>query len=114
MPCDSRPFRPQQTLQERIAEVRSILGILEKKITKRQITPVVGKNGAITFKGLSDEERGGITDACIYRRIMATGSQLAKLEIERAQRAAGVTVNKQVVAQGIHSHDGGRSWHPKG
>lgn len=110
MSCDLKPFRPEQTLAERIKEVREKLGIIDKALVRKKVVPVVGKNGAIAFTGLSDEDRGGITDACIYRRIMSTGSRLAKLEIERAEQIAGTRVNKQVVAQGVHSHDGGTTW----
>jgi hypothetical protein len=27
---------------------------------------------------------------------------------------AGRTVNKQIIGQGVHSHDGGQTWHGKG
>ena len=68
--------------------------------------------GAIAFEGWSN--RAGVTDSCAYRRIMATGGALARQAIAKAEAAAGRTVNKQAVAQGYHSHDGGRSWHGKG
>lgn len=109
MACETM-LRPQQTIQERIAEVRKVLGLVDRGLLKRSIKPVVGKNGAITFTGIKAEDRGGVTDACIYRRIMATGSSLAKAEIARAEQIAGVTVNRQMIGQGVHSHDGGETW----
>jgi hypothetical protein len=65
----------------------------------------------VTFTGIADEERDGVTDACIYRRIMATGSALPRHMIAKAEQVAG---RRQVVGQGVHSHDGGASWHSKG
>ena len=63
------------------------------------------------FSGLTEEERDGVTDACAYRRILVSGSQLALQAIARAEQLAGRGVNKQMVAQGYHSHDGGQTWH---
>ena len=56
--------------------------------------------------------RDGITDNCAYRRIMGpTGSTADKLAIQKAEQLAGRTVNKVAVGQGVHSHDGGKTWH---
>jgi hypothetical protein len=42
---------------------------------------------------------------------MVSGSQLAIQAIAKAERLAGRSVDRQLVAQGYHSHDGGNSWH---
>jgi hypothetical protein len=42
---------------------------------------------------------------------MSTGSALAKAAIARAEQVAGRTVDRQAIAHGHYSHDGGRSWH---
>lgn len=111
MPCDTR-LKPRQTIQERITEVREGATRAGFLLTARKIKAVVDKKtGAVAFQGLSDKDRDGMTDACIYRRIMATGTSLAKAELARAEQMAGRPINKQAVAQGIHSHDGGESWH---
>lgn len=109
MACETMR-KPQQTIQDRIAEVKTSIASLEKLLLRRKVKPVVGPQGAITFTGWEAMDRNGITDACAYRRIMATGSALAKMEIARAEQMAGKTVNRQVIAQGVHSHDGGHSW----
>lgn len=110
MACETMR-KPKQTLQERIAEITKAVALLDAKLKKRLVKPVVGPQGAITFKGWEDPaERNGITDACAYRRIMATGSVLAKQEIIRAEQLAGRSVDRKVVSQGVHSHDGGASW----
>lgn len=113
MPCDTR-LRKRQTLAERKTEVKDTVKALDAALKKRKVGVKVGPQGAVTFTGWRDEERNGVTDACAYRQIMATGSSLAKAEIARAEQIAGRSVNRQVVAQGVHSHDGGTSWHGKG
>lgn len=110
MPCDTR-LKPWQTIQERAAEVRSAVSKLDARLKKRQVRVVVSATGAIAFSGWTEEERDGLTDACAYRRIMATGSALARAEIARAEQLAGRTVDRKALAQGHHSHDGGKTWH---
>ena len=113
MPCDTQRL-PQQSLQERITEVKSAIAALDALIKKRRVKVKVGPQGAVTFVGWEDRDRGRVTDACAYRRLMATGSILAKAEIARAEMIAGRSVDKLVVGQGVHSHDGGATWASKG
>lgn len=113
MPCDTR-LKPKQTIQERAEEVRRAITRINQGLVTGRIKAVVGPQGAIAFTGLRDEERDGVTDACAYRRIMATGTALAKAAIARAEALSGRSINKQVVGQGVHSHDGGTTWHGKG
>lgn len=108
MPCDSRPFRAEETLQQRVESVREKTEALSRALASGKVKVKVGAQGAIAFIGWDD--RAGITDACAYRRIMAKGSTLAKLAIETAEKAAGRTVDRQVIGQGAHSHDG-VTWH---
>jgi hypothetical protein len=111
MPCDTRRKRGQ-SLAVRKAEVRKVINDVNSLIASKKVKPVVDKKtGAIAFQGLSDEQRDDVTDACIYRQLMATGSSLAKAEIMRAEAMAGRPVNKQALAAGVHSHDGGSTWH---
>lgn len=42
---------------------------------------------------------------------MATGSPMALQAIARAEALAGRSVDKQVIGQGVHSHDSGKTWH---
>ena len=113
MPCDTR-LKPRQTITSRKDEVRKVIERLNKGLTSGAIRVKVGPQGGVAFVGLSTEERDGVTDACAYRRIMVTGSALAKAAIARAEQLAGRTVDKAAVAQGVHSHDGGHTWHGKG
>ena len=110
MPCDTR-LKPRQTIQERATEVRKAVERIAEQLTSGKVRAVVGPKGAFALQGLSETDRDGITDACAYRRIMATGSASAKLAIQRAELLAGTAVSRQTVAVGVHSHDGGKTWH---
>lgn len=113
MPCDS-VRRKNQSLQDRKKEVKDTVSKIEKAIVAKKATVKVGKQGAIAFSLPLEIDRFGITDACIYRRIMAGNSVLAKAAIAQAEQIAGRTVDKVAIGQGIHSHDGGNTWHSKG
>lgn len=110
MPCDTR-LKPQQTIQQRAQEVREATTRLAQALAAGRVKVKIGPQGAIAFENWNTNDRDGITDACAYRRIMATGSALARMTIERAEQMAGRSVNKQVIGQGAHSHDGGKTWH---
>ena len=110
MPCDTR-LKPRQTITERKAEVAAVVARLSALLTAGTVKPVIGPQGAIAFQGLTDEQRDGVTDACAYRRLMATGSATAKAAIARAEQLAGRSVDRAALAHGHHSHDGGQTWH---
>jgi hypothetical protein len=111
MPCDTK-LKPKQTLQQRAEEVRRVVYDVNSLISTNRIKPVIDKKtGAIAFEGLSDDIRDGVTDACIYRRLMVTGGSLTKAAIARAEQIAGRSVDKHALAHGHHSHDGGKTWH---
>jgi hypothetical protein len=109
MPCDTK-LKQGQSISERAEEVRKAVSALDKALQSRRARVVIGPQGAIAFEGLSADERDGVTDACAYRRIMATGTALARAEIAKAEQMSGRSVNRQVIGQGIHSHDGGKTW----
>lgn len=117
MPCDTRRksrFGKLQTFSERADEVRTAVERIAAALSSGRVKAKVGPQGAIAFLGLLDEERDGVTDACAYRRIMATGSSLAKQAIARAETLAGRRIDSAAVGRGVHSHDGGATWHGKG
>lgn len=108
MPCDTR-LKPRQTISQRATEVKSAVDRLSKGLAAGRIKAKVGPQGAIAFQGF--EDRDGVTDACAYRRLMVSGSALARAAVARAEQMAGRTVDRKVIAQGHHSHDGGETWH---
>ena len=110
MPCDTR-LKPKQTLQQRADEVRKMVAKLGAALISGRVKAKVGPQGAIAFEGVSNEDRDGVTDACAYRRLMVEGSPLARAQIARAEQMAGRSVDRSVVAHGVHSHDGGHTWH---
>ena len=111
MPCDTY-FRQGQTLTERKEEIKKAVTRLDQLLASKKVRVKIGAQGAIAFEGWLETDKGRVSDACAYRRIMTTGSALARAEIARAEQMSGRTVNKQVVGQGVHSHDGGRTFHP--
>lgn len=110
MPCDTR-LKPRQTIQERITEVKRAVNKLDALLKQRRVQVKISPQGGVAFVGWPEQERDGVTDACAYRRIMATGSSLAKAEIARAEAMAGRAVDRKALAAGVHSHDGGATWH---
>ncbi len=110
MPCDTR-LKPRQTIQQRAEEVRRVLDLVQSALVAGRVKVRVGPQGAVAFEGISEVERDGVTDACIYRRLMVSGSALARAKVAQAEQLAGRTVDKFVVGHGVHSHDGGHTWH---
>jgi hypothetical protein len=113
MPCDTIR-KPNQSLSQRVEEVKKRVTAVDRLIAARKVTVKVGPQGAIVFDGISQEDRDGMTDACIYRMLTRSGTAAARMAIQRAEQIAGRSVDRRVVAQGTHSHDGGATWHPRG
>ena len=112
MPCDTRR-RPNQTLTERKEEIKASVDKLAAALAAGKVKPVVGAKGGIAFPGWAEGQANGVTDNCGYRKIMSSGSALAKMAIERAETLAGRRVDRQAVAQGLHAHthNGQTVWH---
>ena len=104
MPCDTS-LKPNQTIKQRVEEVRAVVERVGRLLAMGKVTARVGPTGAVAFVGLSETDRDRVTDNCIFRRIMATGSALARAKLPT------VGVNRQAIAHGHHSHDGGATWH---
>jgi hypothetical protein len=113
MPCDTQ-LREGQTISQRKTEIRDAVTRLNRLIIAGRVKPIVGPRGAIAFQGWSDEDRSAVTDASAFRMLTITGSALAKAAIARAEQLAGRSVDRRVIAHGVHSHDGGHTWHRKG
>lgn len=109
MACDTMLGR-NQTLAQRKDQVRKAAAIIDKLIAQRKAGVKVGPQGAVTFTGISDSDRAGMTDACVYRMLSRTGSAATKLAILKAEQVAGHTVNRAALVAGVHSHDGGNTW----
>lgn len=107
MPCDTR-LKTGQTITQRKTEITKVIERLSRGLAVGSVKVKLSPQGAIAFDGLSDTDRDGVTDACAYRRLMATGSALAKAKVSAAQALLG----KPILTHAAHSHDGGATWHP--
>lgn len=103
MPCDSK-LKPNQTISQRKEEITATVARLQAGLVNGSVRVKIGPQGAIAFDGLTETDRNGVTDNCAYRRLMATGSALAKAKIAAAEALLGRSVNRQVVGQGGHYH----------
>ena len=110
MACETR-LKPQQTISQRAAEIRSAVQRLVAALVAGRVQLKIGANGAPVFTGWQEESRDGISDLCAYRQIMRTGDATSRMLIQRAEQMSGRPVNKAAVAAGLHSHDGGTTWH---
>lgn len=113
MPCNTT-LKPNQTMAQRMSEIRSAAEQIDRLIAARKVGLKVGPQGAVVFTGLSDADRDGMTDACVFRMLSRSGSAATKMAIMRAEQMAGRGISKTAVAHGTHSHDGGTTWHAKG
>lgn len=107
MPCDTK-LKPNQTITQRKLEISEVVEKIQRGLVNGSMKLSLSASGAPAFAGLSDADKNNVTDACIYRRIMATGSALAKAKLASAQALLGKPV---VTTGGTHSHDGGKTWH---
>src|SRR5258706_11111532 len=93
-----------RTPSQRVAEVSKIVERVNQMVASGRIQVKVGGQGAVVFVGIPEEIRDGVTDSCIYRRMMVSGSALARMKIAQAEQLAGRSISRQAVAQGWHSH----------
>ncbi len=101
-------IRPLQTAEERKAEVAASLRKLEVALLKGGASIIISKDGAITFAGWS--ERSDVTDVCAYRSLTNSGSAALKSAMAKAELKYGRKHDPKMVAAGVHSHDGGKTW----
>lgn len=110
MPCDT--IREGQTMPQREAEVEDALKRLEEALRLGEVSVRVGPTGSVAFDRWAEADRAGLSDLCAFRKLSSRGSAALRTSIARAEAVAGRTVDKLAVASGVHSHDGGRTWHP--
>lgn len=109
MPCIST-IPAGMTLVERQTQIEKALKRLEASLSSGKVQVRIGGNGAVAFAGWTD--RDDVTDVCALRALTLQNSWALRQAIARAESAQGRKVNPNAVASGVHSHDGGRSWHP--
>jgi hypothetical protein len=109
MPCDTK-LREGVTLVERMSEIKLALARLERYLSTGSVRVTIGPNGAVALAGWKD--RDDVTDVCAVRTLYAANSWALRQAIARAEQTQGRKVNVTAVAAGVHSHDGGHTWHP--
>ena len=108
MPCDTK-LKENQTLAQRAKEVDAALARLEQFLASGVASVTIGRTGAIAFSGWRDQY--GVSDVCAYRTLTLRGSFALRQAVVKAERLSGRKHNARAVAAGVHSHDGGGSWH---
>jgi hypothetical protein len=109
MSCE-RKLRRGQSISQRKEEIKTAVEKLTAALAKGAVKLKVNKqNGGISFEGLTDLDRDGLTDACAFRRLLATGTSSVKALIMKAEAAAGRSIDAKALAQGLHEHGG--VWH---
>lgn len=113
MPCYSIRRRGQTDVQRR-AEVKKAVVTIDQLLAKKLVQVKIGPQGAIAFLGIPNNVRDDLTDECVYRELQSMGSAAARIALERAEMMAGRKASPAAIQAGIHSHDGGQTWHPRG
>lgn len=105
MPCDTRPTLTQlqrQAQDEALKRLQAALGA-------GAITLTIGRQGALAITGWAEDQREGLSDVCAFRRLANTPE--LRRALAAAEARAGVRLDRRMITQGVHSHDGGKSWH---
>ncbi len=111
MSCDSN-LPVGVTLEQRNRQITAALARLEASLTQGRTRATIGTNGAISFAGWDGEARSGVSDLCAYRALSAANSWALRQAVVRAEAQSGRKLNPLAIGAGVHSHDGGKSWHP--
>jgi len=111
MPCEYT-FGQGQTPEQRRQQVDDALRLLERLLDARRVQVRIGPDGAGAFAGWVKEDRAGVTDVCALRALAQQSSWPLRQAIARAEAVSGRKLNMTAVAAGVHSHDGGTTWHP--
>jgi len=91
-------------------ETKAALSRLERYLQTGSVKVKIAPNGAVAFAGWND--RDDVTDVCAIRMLRAENSWALRQAVARAEATSGRKMNPRAVAAGVHSHDGGGTWHP--
>lgn len=108
MVCELR-LKAAQTAEQRTREIRETLARLEQQLQKGTARLVIGANGAAAITGWTD--RNDVSDVCAIRALTAAKSFALSRAVAQAE-AGGRKLSLAAVNSGLHSHDGGKTWHP--
>lgn len=108
MPCITQPNRTPVQIKRQDEAIKR----LEALLASGAVTATVGATGSVAFKGWAEQDKGGVSDLCAYRKLAASNSPALRRAVMRAEAMAGRKVDPRAINAGTHSHDGGQSWHP--
>lgn len=108
MACDFR-IPAGMTPVQRKKQIDIALERLNKALQEGTVKVTVGNTGAVVFRG--NWQRDGVSDTCAYRKLLASGSSALRMAVARAEAMAGRKVDPKAIAAGVHSHDGGKTFH---
>ena len=111
MVCDEQ-YLTNQSEADRLREIQEAMDKLERLLREKSVTLGISPGGAIVFRGWSDKDRARISDACAFRKLAVQNSWELRQAIATAQAETGRQVNMNAIGSGLHSHDGGKTWHP--
>lgn len=103
MPCDTKARTPTERELQQAALER-----LRAKLAAGSASVVIGAQGGIAFAGWQD--RGGVSDLCAYRKLLASNSPELRRAVMAAEARYGRKIDPKAIAAGMHSHDGGHTW----
>lgn len=105
MPC----MNQTNETPARRSEVADAVKRLEQALAAGTVKLRVGAQGGIAFTGWLDNR--GVSDLCAYRALAAANSPALRKAQARAEAMAGRKIEARTIAAGVHSHDGGHTWH---
>ena len=108
MACDTL-YLDRLTKPQRKKQIDEALARLEKALTGGTVKLKVSVQGAVAFAG--EWDRQGVADTCAFRKLQAAGSPALRQALARAEALAGRKIDMRQVQAGVHSHDGGNTFH---
>ena len=103
---------PQQTAEDRAREIQAALAKLQSALGSNQARYQVSPQGFVSIVGWREEDRRRVSDVCAFRMLATAGSWEHRKALAAAESRAGRAVNVQAIGAGVHSHDGGKTFHP--
>lgn len=110
MPCDTR-IPAGMTAAQRAEQIRKTLERLDGELASGSVKLKVGPSGAVYFEGWNEADRNGVNDACAFRALQQSNSFALRRAMATCE-AGGRKINLNAINSGVHSHDGGHTWHP--
>lgn len=95
--CVPNRAKKAQSTAQIAAKTKKVTEAVAKAIASGRVKPKISPTGGITFTGLTDLERSGLTDEVIYRNLIKSKpSGLVAAAFERAEAMAGRKVSADI------------------